>query len=277
VTTINGATLQVTWGRGYGWAEVGGLALNLQILDPTLLQAPTSVQVQVFNLDPSAEITFDIDGTEVYTATADSTGFLGQTSIPVAEALGDAGTHTLTATSAGRTPDSQNFTIKREPNLALHALGPDAEPVAISGTIGPNGERHFVLQDLMPDGLGSWVMDPSPTSWNPPYVHKATNVEHTTAGSGRYEITESLLGPMDFTLAGYCPDETFYNHLLDYDGLKRRFYLIDHRNRAWIVAFTGTELKPRKRQQDQDGTFTDWAHDYTIHAVVFNQRWKVPQ
>jgi len=277
VTTITGTAQTVSWTRGFGWAEVGNLPLNLQILDPTLNQAPTSVQVQVFNVAPGATITFDIDGTEVYTATADATGFLGQTSIPVPEDLGDIGSHTLTATSPGHGPDSQAFTLRRAPSPGLQVLGPDADPVQISGTIGPNGERHYVLQDLMPDGLGSWVMDPSPTSWTPPYVHKATNVEHTTAGSGKFEITESLLGPMDFTIAGYCPDETFYNNLLDYDGLTRRFYLIDHRNRAWIVAFSGVELKPRKRQQNQDGTLTDWAHDYTIHAVVFTPRWKVPQ
>jgi hypothetical protein len=61
-----------------------------------------------------------------------------------------------------------------------------------------------------------------------------------------------------------------HDQLLAYAELDHRFFVIDHRNRAWLVESTGVEFAPRKRGEDK-GTFNDWRSDYVFHANILDQ------
>jgi hypothetical protein len=247
--------------------------MELVIADPTQRRAPTSVQVILNGADPGESVDFTVGThtTVVWTLEADSNGsiFLGSVDIP-GDIDGDsinAGTHTLHATgvTSGKVA-SDTFTLAWGPSAYPIVQSPDVDPVEISG----RGNR-WALQDPMPGGLGSWIMVPSPSSMSEPHLSKLVTVDHSTNPmDGRYHIEVADIGVKQWSFSGFCPDQAFYETLASYAELNRRFYVIDHRGRAWKVTFTQFDPTLRKRLINDDGTPQDWAADYTVTATIYD-------
>lgn len=233
------------------------------ILDPEIDEAPGVLTVLVSML-PEGPVTFTIGGEEVWTDTADETGVVGPVSIEVPEGLA-AGQHELEVTAAGAS-GADTFTVLNAPSSLPDVTPPHADPVAI-----PDATGRWVLQDLLPGGLGSWVMHPGPTSAQPIPVTKTLQATQTTYAGGKIHVTEGQSLAADWSFAGYCPDRAFYDKLAAYGALNRRCYVIDHRGRAFMVAFLGPDLVPRKRQHDDAGGWNDWSHDYTMRCLFFEE------
>lgn len=243
---------------------------RLTILDTTLRQAPTSVVANLLDGIPGTDVTFSIDGTNVFVAPCDSDGNLFAVSVPVPESVGAAGSHTLTAEQPGALTASATFTLAIGPAASETTRGPDLDPVEISVAHG-----KWVLQDLMPGGLGSYVLPLNPQSWVSPVFERTLTARHTTAQTGKFHVSEGYEHAVEWSFTGFCPDQAMHDMLLAYGNLNRRFYVIDHHNRAWKTTFTNVELVARRRLVWQ-GQPTDWAHDYTVHAVAFEQIARVP-
>jgi hypothetical protein len=248
--------------------------LAVAVLDRTLNQAPTALTVTVAGAAPRATVVFKIDGTTVDEADTNSNGNIAPYSIPVPESVGKAGTHTVTATSGGQTA-SATFTLKRDPMTAPRVLGPDAQAVDVPGSV-VNGIRKWVLQDLMPGGRGSYVMPYNPISMTHPHLERGLSAPHSTATTGQFHVYEEGPAPVAWEFKGYCPTQAMHDELISYRNLNRRFYVIDHRGRAWKVTFVEVAMVPRLRHIGFDGVATDWGHDYTVRALVYDQDWVTP-
>lgn len=256
------------------------LDAHLMILDTTLSQAPTAVTAVVDGGWPNDDVEFDIDGTVVLASTLDSVGGLGATSMMVSEANGAAGTHTLRMTSMTAAPGYQTtatFTVERDPSAAPATVGSDALAAEVAGTSTPSGVYRWALQDVMPGGLGNYIFPNNPTAMSSPHFKKMLSQTHTTSVSeGQYHISEVGDFAVEWQFSGFCGTQEFHDKLLAFRDVKRRFYLIDHRNRAWKVTFTDVDMVARKRS-NVNGVMTDWAHDYTVSALIYDQNWQVPQ
>lgn len=254
--------------------------MRLEVLDPVLNQAPTAITIMLFDARPKTVVTFNIDGTVIATRTANSSGGLGPLSLAVPESVGAAGTHTITATQAGSLTASATFTLRRAPVTAPRIVGPDADPVDIPGALTSTGVRRWILQDLMPGGLGSYILPHNPTTMSDPHFEKLLEAMPTTSSvavSGQFHVFEGGEPPAEWQFSGYCPTQAMHDKLVAYAGLKRRFYIVDHRRRAWKTTIVSVDLTARRRQARDDGTLTDWAHDYTVNALVYDRNWKSPQ
>lgn len=253
----------------------------LFILDDELDQAPTSVVAVLQGGFPVATVSFYIDviGTPVYVTTTNSEGDLGPTSIPVSIPNGTNGGHTLYAVIndpiAGDITASAIFTIARGANDNPTDPAADTAPVEIPEALTANGVYRWVLQDLMPGGLGSLVFPTNPVSSDPWPFKRALTAEHTTARTGRFHIFEPDLEVHDFSFSGISSTSGFIDSLRDYGELNRRIYLIDHRNRAWTVVINGTDFVARKRT-NFNGVLNDWVHDYTVRTTIYGNQWQVP-
>lgn len=263
----------------------GGLRVEtrspvLEILDDVLHRAPTSLTFSVAGGWPDDDVEFAIDGTPVLTAKLDSMGALGPMSVAVNETLGTQGSHLFTMTSltyqAGFAV-ADTFTIETASTPALIVIGSDAQPVEVPGAQTPTGVYRWVLQDLHPSGLGSYVMPSNPSSMTSPHYTRLLAQEHTTSvRDGQYHVAEVGERAVEWRFGGFCRTQEFYDKLVAFYELPRRFYVIDHRNRAWVVVFTNLDFKARLRT-NVDGSLTDWAHDYEVTALIYDQDWKVPQ
>ena len=111
----------------------------------------------------------------------------------------------------------------------------------------------------------------NPTSMGSPHVRKTVAAVATTAvRSGRPHVSEGAT-PVEWEFAGFAPDKAFQDKLIAYSELPYRFYLVDHRGRAWTVAITRLSIVPRKRHKDSSGASNDWLADYTVAVALFSQ------
>lgn len=230
------------------------------ILDPEVEEAPSILTVLV-SMAPEGPVIFSIGGEQVWADETDETGIVGPLSIPVPEGL-TAGTYDLDVTASAAT-GSDEFTIAHDPSALPDDTAPDADPVVV-----PDSEGRWVLQDLAPGGLGSWIMHPNPASYAP--IPKTRNLQAagTTYAGGKIHVTEGKTYALDWQFAGYCPDKAYYDKLVAFGNLNRRCYVHTHRG-VLVVAFLGPDLVPRKRQIGDDGNWNDWAHDFTMRCLVY--------
>lgn len=258
--------------------------LRMTLLDNVVLRAPTSLTLVLTGAQAQSNVTFDIDGTDVYTVSTDSDGSLGPTSINLTTTLGTLGTHTITATqvtAGGTIADSEDFTVLRAPSPFPSVAGVDAPPVEVPGALTTENDvevRHWVLQDLLAEidgGIGSYVFPHNPRNMTSPHLEHAMTNRHSTASDGKIHVFQAGALPKDWTFTGYCPSEVHQEAILAYRYLNRRFWVIDHRNRAWKVMFTSAAFVPRLRQ-NYNGEDTDWGSDFTVTAVVLDQAYVVP-
>lgn len=251
-------------------AETTNTHMRIEVLDPTLERAPTSATVALMGGYPDTPVDFYIDGDWVASAYTDGDGQLEPLSIPVAEPLGS-GSHTVTAEQEGSNSPTATFSLKYDPNLALVAIGPDADPVDVPGSVTDHGTRKWIFQDLMPDGLGSWVMPINPADMTSPFVENALQSRHTTSrADGQWHISQGGTIPREWTFSGRLFDKESYEQLQAYRGLNRRFYIIDHRGRAWISVITDIDWD-FDLQKNFNGEQTNWAAKYQATVTTFNQ------
>lgn len=255
-------------------APIPPLQMQIAVLDDTLDQAPTSLTVIALGGLPESDVSFLIDGDEVYTSTLDTQGGIGPISIPVDAAHGAAGSHTVSISGDGLA-GSATFALDRAPNADVVNMGPDTAPVAIPGAV-VDGVRRWVLQDLMPDGLGSWIFPANPTSADPWPFHKGLSATPNVLGN-KVHVTGRGPIPHAWSFSGVGMDEDTYDHLKAYAQINRRFYLIDHRNRAWNFTITSFAPTPRLRVRDEDGVDNDWMFDYTVSGIIFGNEWQEPE
>lgn len=238
-----------------------------------IFRTPAVLIVTLDVAPAGATVTWRVDGLVVATSVVGPGGSSGPLSLEVPES--PAGDHTYSATVNGITV-FQNFSVARNPRHPLIPPVPDADPEVVDGMLVGDVQR-WVLQDLAPGGLGSWVMPANPKAMAPIPFTYAVDARHTTSvANGRFHLSEPDPPPLPWSFNGYCPTQDFHDRLTAYGQINRRFYLIDHRNRAWTVTFDAVEMVARHRQRLDDGSFNDWAGDYTVRAVIYQQTPKTP-
>lgn len=266
-----GASQRVDINGGFGIGTKIG-SLILEIVDKQVDQAPTCLVVTVSEAIPEEMLQFYVDGVFVYQVRASSDGSLWLNSIPIYEEVGQKGEHLLMVTQENSTAAVEIFNVRRNPSLLPTFRGPDASPIEVPAAIRSSGFRSWVLQDLMPGGLGSWVMPINPEEMDNPAFERVLSAARTTAlDTGMFHVYQAGGPPQDWSFRGYGVDLAMVAKLKEYGDLQRRFYLIDHRGRAWIVMFTQVSAEPRLRQNDLAGVPSDEVHDYTVSAIIYNQ------
>lgn len=249
----------------------------LTLLTPVLNQAPGNIEASISGGTPEAVVDIKIDTVTVLTVTLDTDGNAGPLSVPVSNTLGTAGTHDLTAGTAATT-----FDITLDPTAFPVTPGADEPPSDVSPVVG--GVRKWVFQDpvIGAGGIGYWVLpyNPKPTDTTSPFPVKAFTSKHTTGNAGKWHIFQGQTPPKEWNFGGYLPRQEDVERLMEFRDLNRRFYIIDHRNRAWVCVLTHVEIVPRLRHtwvaNHEEPLVTDWGHDYKVTAMIVNPNWLEP-
>lgn len=259
--------------------------ITVAILDEEISRAPTTITVVAAEGLPTQEAVFAIDGTDVWTTDLDAAGGMTPTSLLLEATLGgQQGAHELTLTQQGPygivVSDTAAYEVLNDPWIAPFIAGTDAQAVEIPGAVS-HDTRHWVLQDLLAvqeGGIGSYVLPFNPREMSSPHHELAFESKHTTALSGQYHVFQkgsSGMGPKEWTFKFYAPTQEMITKLEQYRDLNRRFYVIDHRNRAWKCMFSDLQVEPRLRH-NFNGEMTDWGSDCTVTAIVLDQNWVTP-
>ena len=238
--------------------EVPSVAqVRLNVLEPTKERAPTNVAVSVVGVIPYDEVKFYVDANLVWIEYADNDGAINQLSIPIpADTM--AGTHTIKAEVIGTGFDTGTFTLQYDP-LPVPDDTPDEPPVYIPGSDGA-----WVFQDLDPMGIGSWVLPYNPEAMTAPHFERTLNVRHTTSvNNGQYTVAEGAFVGRPWKISGTYLSQDYYDQLLAYASLRRRFYIVDHRQRGWQVGVVSFQTEPKR--------YPEWQGKWMMDLLIFER------
>ncbi|GAB3863309.1 hypothetical protein GCM10028801_30630 [Nocardioides maradonensis] len=244
---------------------IGPSTVSLAILDDTLDSAPGPLSVNVSGANAGATLTFTVGVDTVWTDVADAYGNLQAATIELPLDL-TAGTYSLVVTTVDNGTDSASFALSNDSEPLPGTLPGDTTPVPTSSA------GQWVFQDLMPSGLGTWTLPVNPSSMTNPHFERNVTTRHATSPSqGQFAVAEAAFVTRPWRITGYYPDQDFYNKLLGFCGIRRRFYVQDHRERIWLVGVQSFTTTPRKRQSDAVSVDNDWAGSYDLTFTLYSQ------
>lgn len=250
----------------------------VSIVDPVVDQAPAVIMVVISDAVPESEVEVYIDDDLITTVETDSEGAAGPISIEVDADHGAQGSHTLTIKPIEEDEGlvleaSAEFEVVNEPDPEPTPADPDEAPEDVEGRL-VNGVYRWTFQDLMPGGLGSYIFPFNPSSTDP-WPFTRTLVAQPILHGDKAHVWEAAPQGLPWSFSGRGRTQEFHDKLVAFGHLKRRFYLIDHRNRAWKFVITHLDIRMRLRERNHDGTFTDWTFDYTVRGIIFG-KWTTP-
>lgn len=254
---------------------------RVEILDPVIERGPTNLTVTVAGGLPETEAEFWLDDVLVWTTSLDAAGGLSPSSIGIYAGAGaDVGTHELEVRQvyfSTQIETAATYEVLRPPITDPVVQGLDNDPVEVPGAVTHN-TRHWVLQDGLPateGGLGSYILPINPREMSSPQLEHVFSSRRTTAKAGQFHVFQVGKVLPEWKFSGYAPTQEMVDKLLAFRRINRRFWLIDHHNRAWKVIFLNVDLKARL-QHNFNGVATDWGHDYEVTALVLDQEWWEP-
>lgn len=232
---------------------------TLTIPDDVLDQTPALLRVSVTNGTPDAEVTFTLQDWEaetetvVWVDTLDETGVLADAYIPIPALPADY--YGLLVTTAYEDTEGE-FSIDADPFAAGDPFtGPSPVPVLQAGV------RRWIIQD--PTGtLDDYTFGHNPAEMSSPHPARTITLETTTASDGQPLSFEGAARAVSWTFKGELFDEDTVRALAAYVTSDRRWYLIDHRNRAWTVTFENFDAAPVIKINQP------WAHTYTMSCLI---------
>lgn len=249
---VTGATRSFTWSLGDVESELVATVLS------HLQRAPGTFRVSVANGVPGAAVTFASEALTIPGSVLDDTGSLISFAVSIPSALA-AGTYALVVSSPGRADTTVYYTVVLEPYSSPVAQPDDSAPTPVALV---DGVRKWTLQDPAPGGE-EYVFEINPDSATSPHPENVFTTEVTTAPDGQVLTWEGSQRAVSWQFRGTLTTETQHDAFERFRALNRRVWLIDNRNRAWVVSIESFDAVPRRVPGNP------WVHDYTVSAIIY--------
>lgn len=235
--TIVGAT-PITVTASWSYTErVAELVVNVD--DDQLEDTPTTVRVSVLNGTPDGPVEFTFDGTVIYADVFDASGVIADLELTIPEA--PAGVYTLLVTDTTSTDyGTVELTVLDDPLDEPDDTVTEEDPV-----LDPEVLR-WVVQD--PHGsTPAYEFPINPKEMSTPFAERTLTTEVTTALDGQPLVWEGARRPHAWQFSGHIETQDHYDALAGYAETNQRWWLIDHRQRAWLLTFEAFEPTLRTR------------------------------
>lgn len=249
--------VQFTW----SYAPRASSVINVAFEDAEVQQTPAGLLVHLSNGAPNELVTISLVGPTVITgfATTRLDDFGNHADYMVDLPAVPAGQYYLRVEGAISGGDDSPFEIL---NDALDWGDDTPKPVDTPPVTDP--AQHWRFYDLRDPDV-TWTFVRNPSSWSNVFPPNDFTHAKTTAPDGQPLTWEAAQRPWRMEFKGFIETEQEYDQLAFWSQLRRRFWLIDHRNRAWLLTIEQFDaqalIKPRM----------PWAHDYTVRALIFMQ------
>lgn len=240
------------------WALVARtFDLQASLFSDTLDVAPGTLKCSVLNGDDSSTVFAYLMPDTVNAVASFSLNDQGTIqNAPVPVSVRNAGDYTLRLVNNSRQVDL-TYHVTNDPEPTDVALDPDQTITVTPGA----GVQKWQLID--PNGLGTYVFPINPSEMQTPYAAKALTFDHTTSVEGQILTWEGAARASSWSFSGYLDSEDEYIALRAWTALNRRFYLVDHFLRKWVVSFEKFDAVPLTNMDKP------WAHHYTVEAIIY--------
>jgi hypothetical protein len=222
-------------------------------------QSPSTIRVSVSGVEPFETVEFSIVGVAgtAYSEEADETGQINGAGLPIPSL--DAGTYEVLASREDGSSATAGFSILLDSPSRPTTQPADLAPLAVPEAVLPDVQR-WVLQDPTGD---QFIFPLNPTEMESPHPARVVTIETTVGIDGQAILWEAARRAHDWSFSGWTDDEAVYTALEAFKNLRHRFWLIDHRNRAWAVSFTAIDWKPKRIPG------RDWSFEYSVTAQIY--------
>lgn len=238
--------------------------------DSDVVRTPAGLDVVVGNGGNEEVVTFAIsDGTTTWgSLLVDGLDEYGTGDFTVPLPAVPAGAYTMSVTGPSSLAGSLDFTILNDPLSDTPDPGDTAEPVVptVPDGLWPEepGIVHWRLFDTSTNSPAApYTFPRNPKAWTNPLKPNFLEHDVTSAPDGNVLAWQGADRSWTFEFSGYLDTQAEYEALEFWTNLRRRFWLIDHRNRVHYVTFEHFDAKARIVPNKP------WAHDYTVKVVHF--------
>lgn len=228
-----------------------------------LHDAPAYLMVVVGDGLEEESVTFSLVGdagawADFHTLDLDNWG-MSIASVPIPAV--PAGVYELTVVGEASTAASIVFHVLNDPLDDTEEDDETEAPAYPEWT--PNLHRWRLIDTATVNNVGGWEFLKNPSRWTNPNFPNFLEHDVTTAPDGNVLAWEGAQRSWTFEFSGYLDTQEEYEALEFWSGLRRRFWLIDHRDKARFVTFDHFDARARIVPGKP------WAHDYTIKVVHF--------
>lgn len=251
---------QVTVDVDWSYAARASSRLDVVLDRYEIVETPGALAAGISNGRTLDDISFSLIGPttidDFQTATLNEAGSLDLVAVNLPALI--AGDYLLRVEGVVSGSEDVEFTVLEDGlQPGNEPKPPPTPPVTVATT-----RWRFI--DMRDPSL-NYTMERNPRSWT--NVHPPTEFTHenTTAPDGQMLTWQAGERPWRMEFSGYIDSELQYAHLAFWASLRRRFWLIDHRNRAWLVTFEHFDAQARIVPN------RPWAHDYTMKTLIFMQ------
>lgn len=257
--STNGGSLDAGFTIAWSYAARASSRLRVFLRGDRVRDTPGALEINLANGYPRDRVTFSVLGPttvlDFQTVTLDLAGTLQDYAV------------NLPALQAG------NYYLHCE---ALSSGSEDVIFAVLDGTLSPGGidtsdptppvveVARWTFYDIR-DTSQNWTLQRNPASWTNMHPPNDFTFASTVAPDGQTLTWQAGARPWRMEFTGYLDDEAEYDRFAFWADKRRRLWLIDHRNRAWLVTLEHFDAQARIKPQKP------WAHDYTVRALIFKQ------
>jgi len=260
ITPGDGADPSVEVAFGWSYAARASSVLTVAMDYDYVLETPAGLEVDISNGVPGDTVTLTLIGptttADFQTVTLDEYGQALDLTVDLPAAT--AGAYLLRVESGQSGTEDVDLTIQED------ALSWDDTERALDVAPVVDAAQHWRFYDLR-DHAVTWTFPRNPSSWTNVFPPNDFTHDNTTAPDGQPLTWQAAARPWRMEFTGFLDTQEEYEQLVFWSQLRRRFWLIDHRNRAWLMTieqFDATALIKAN---------LPWAHDYTVKTLIFMQ------
>lgn len=232
------------------------ITASVETFDDELEGTPYVLEVTIGNGDVDELVTASLSGTDLETTTLDEYG-TSTFDVPIPELI--PGSYTLTLTAATNGSDTIAFTVAGDPLDTT--VNEDDDLTAPTYT--PDPVNRWQLIDSTTGDGHTYTFPKNPEKWTTPWKPQFLTHAATTAPDGEILAWQGGERAWRFQFSGIITTQAEYEALEFWSNLRRRFWLIDHRNVTRYVTFEHFDARARVVPNNP------WVHDYTVSVIHF--------
>lgn len=236
--------------------------LDLEV-DPVAYDTPSWLRVSVLSATAGGLVQFYVDGVFVFEEEASDMGTLVGITVPIPEVV--VGMHTLLAEDVGTgQTDTEPFEVQ------IFTTDPGTDPPPLGPTTPPSTDDvvRWVFEEVLPvgsTGTGEIYTFPNnPSQMSTPHAPRVIATDHTTAPDGQPILWEGVGAPVEWVVEGFCFTQAHAEALEHWQSQNRRFWAVDHLQRAWAVTFETLDWTPVR------DTGSRWSARYRIKLFIYD-------
>lgn len=255
VTSVVDDGFVLTW----SYAARASSRLIVQPERVDVLETPGAISVNIANGYPGDTVVFSVVGPttvlDFQTATLTWAGILED--YPIMLPALQPGNYVLHCEAVGSGAEDVSFHVLNEPLTFDNLDLTDPEPPAVT-------VQRWTFYDVR-DADQNWTLQRNPKAWTNMHPPNDFTHENTTAPDGQILTWQAGSRPWRMEFNGYIDNQAEYERFVFWSDQRRRLWLIDHRNRAWLVTLEHFDAQARIEPNKP------WSHDYTVRALIFKQ------